>query len=164
MNKKTFLYVSFIAITGLFLFACTDDDKDTLPPAIDISAADAFPHNCDTLYLGETANLRFVVSDNAGLGSFSLQIHHNFNHHSHSTEVTECALQPEKAPVNPLVIIREIPVPEGQKEFLVTYSLPLPTEEAGQAIDTGDYHIYLNLTDITGWTTQRGISIKVLKR
>lgn len=166
MNTSTFLYIAFTAIAGLTFIACTDDDndQDTLLPSIDLSSVEAFPHNCDTLYLGETTNLRFVVSDNAGLGSLGLSIHHNFDHHSHSTEIEECAEQPEKTPVNPLALIIEIPLPVGQKEYKVNYPLFLTVSDAGGNLDTGTYHMYLNLTDITGWTTQRGISIKVLSR
>lgn len=160
MTIRIWLLSTFCALT---LLSCEkNNEKDTLHPTIDLTLADAYPTNCDTLYLGDTAQIKFLVSDNAGIGSLSISIHHNFDHHSHSTELTECALQPRKAPVNPLVIIEEIPIPEGQKEYTVNYPLPMPDVE--NAIDTGDYHVYLSLTDITGWTTQRGVSIKVLRK
>jgi len=88
--------------------ACNkENDIDKEKPVIDLSGPDAFPQNCDTIYFGESFNFNVLFSDNVELGSFSIDIHHNFDHHSHSTEVTECQLDSKKDSVNPLVLIQD---------------------------------------------------------
>ena len=98
---KTIGYV-ISSLLIVLLFASCDEGKniDVEKPYIDISSTESFPKNCDTLYFGEVFELKVLFADNEQLGSYSLGIHHNFNHHSHSTEVTECTLQPIKNPIS----------------------------------------------------------------
>lgn len=87
---KTKKIITIILIfAGIISFnACTKDDIDKEKPVIDLTIQDAFPVNCDTLYFGESFTMRMRFTDNAELGSYSIDIHNNFDHHSHSTEVT----------------------------------------------------------------------------
>jgi hypothetical protein len=151
---------AFIAgLTGVMFFtACSKDEKtvDTEYPVIDLSAADAFPKQCSELKRGETFTFKALLKDNVRLGSFSVDIHHNFDHHSHSTEVSNCMMDPVKVPVNPLLYIKSIPVPEGASNYNASVQIPIPAD-----IDPGDYHFMILLTDAEGWQTIRGLSIKI---
>lgn len=154
-----------IASFVLLATACSDDSEvDTTKPTIDISFTEAFPKNCETIYFGEAFVLKLRFSDNVELGSFSIDIHNNFDHHSHSTEVTECSLAPIKEPVNPFVLIEDYSIPTGLNEYETNISVLIPTENEGELLDEGDYHFFISLTDKEGWSAQKGLSIKMLHR
>lgn len=149
----------------MFFNACEkDEDIDTEKPTINNSFTGAFPVNCDTIYFGETFEVKLLFTDNVELGSYSIDIHNNFDHHSHSTEVTECNLDPIKDPVNPFVFIEDYDIPNGMTEYETNLSISIPSGNANGNYDEGDYHFFLSLTDAEGWSTQLGLSIKMLYR
>jgi len=162
MNKSFFLF--FALAIALFLSACNRDEIDKQKPEIDISLQNAFPLNCDTLYLGESFTVKMRFSDNLELGSYSIDIHHNFNHHSHSTEVNTCNFDPDKNPVNPFLYIQDFAIPDGLREYETNIQISIPDSNAQGMFDTGDYHFFISLTDKTGWSAQKGFSIKILER
>lgn len=154
-----------LLIMAISIFACSEnDDKDDQKPEIIMTGADVFPVNCDTLYFGEAFTFIIHFSDNQELGSYSISMHNNFDHHSHSTEVTECTLDPVKTPVNPLTFIEDYSIPEGTKEYDVNMSVEIPSGEGTELFDDGDYHFFISLTDDAGWSVQKGLSIKMLHR
>ncbi len=155
----------FILATFIFLFSCKKkEDTDNEKPVINLDFTDAFPQNCDTLYFGESFVLKMRFTDNVELGSFSMDIHNNFDHHSHSTEVTECSLDPIKDPVNPFLFIEDYNIAAGQSEYITSLSVSIPSGNKYGAYDEGDYHLFINLTDKEGWSSQKGLSIKMLHR
>jgi hypothetical protein len=161
MKAYYFLWAPFIVIV---LATSCENDIDREKPVIDLSIQDAFPVNCDTLYFGEAFEIKALFSDNAELGSYSIEIHHNFDHHAHSTEVTECDLDPVKNPVNPFLMIEEYAIPAGQMEYETDVSISVPASNGAGSFDEGDYHFFISLTDAEGWSTQKGLSIKILYR
>ncbi len=176
-NMKTIKKGLFISVFGkkawmtvflVFLFAvfnaCNNQETDDEKPEIDLTIADAFPVNCDTLYFGEDFSFQALLKDNVELGSYSIDIHNNFDHHSHSSEVTECELWPKKVPVNPFVFIDDYDIPQGSREYKTSQKITIPAGNGNGAFDEGDYHFYISLTDKEGWSTQKGLSIKILKR
>ena len=162
-----FQKLSFLVFLLLMIAfgACNDDNEvDQEKPLIDIGFTDAFPKNCDTIYFGETFALKLKFSDNFELGSYNISIHHNFDHHSHSTEVTECSLNPKKEPVNPLTFIQDFSIPDGTKEFETSEIVEIPDGNENGLFDDGDYHFFISLTDKEGWSAQKGLSVKMLHR
>lgn len=159
LNKTAFAILVLIA-----LFACTDDEIDDVRPTIDLSLEDAFPVNCDTIYFGESFEVRMLFSDNQELGSFSISVHNNFNHHSHSTEVVECALQPKKEAANPFNFIEDYSIPAGLTEYETDFAVNFPSGDENGDFDEGDYHFLISLTDKEGSSEQKGLSIKILHR
>lgn len=153
-----------ILILLLALISCGKKEIDKEKPVIDLSLADAFPVNCDTLYFGETFVFHAHFTDNAGLGSYSIDIHNNFDHHSHSTEVTECSLDPEKEPINPFTFINDYEMPDGLNEYETELYITIPSGNGSELFDAGDYHFFISLTDKEGWSQQKGLSIKILHR
>lgn len=163
MNTFRIMMISFLL--AMVSISCKKgDDIDKEKPVIDLSIQDAFPVNCDTLYFGEPFVLRMLFSDNAELGSFSIEIHQNFDHHSHSTEVTECTLDPVKDPVNPYNFIEDYAIPPGLTAYETDLSVFIPSANGDGSFDGGDYHFYISLTDKEGWSAQKGLSIKMLHR
>ncbi len=150
-------------LLGIFAFAfissCSSDNAeiDTEYPVIDISATDAFPIQCSTIERGKTFTFKATFNDNVELGSYSLDIHHNFDHHTHSTEVTTCETDAVKTPVKPMLFISNYTIPNGMKSYEATAQISIPAD-----VDPGDYHFMIRLTDKEGWQTLKGLSIKIL--
>lgn len=149
---------SLFILMMIFLASCGEDEKPLIDkeyPEIMIED-DSFPLQCSVIERGTTLEFKAYFSDNVELGSFSLDIHHNFDHHTHSTEVNSCDEDPVKSPVNPLLLIQTFTIPEGLKEYEGTAEIEIPAD-----IDPGDYHFLIRLTDQEGWQTLQGLSIKI---
>ncbi|MFB2121434.1 DUF4625 domain-containing protein [Parapedobacter sp. 2B3] len=144
-------------IISLALACSKDADTvDTEYPVIDGNFAEASPQQCGTIQRGETFIFRARFSDNVALGAFSLDIHNNFNHHSHSTEVEACDMEPVKTPENDFEYIKDINIPGAPKTYEAEVEIAIPAD-----IDPGDYHFMIKVTDATGWQTLRGLSVKI---
>jgi hypothetical protein len=158
-KSKTARFMLTTFVLAGFFTACSgsDDDKiDTEYPVIDISATNAFPIQCSEVTRGQKFTFKAKFTDNAALGSYSLDIHHNFDHHNHSTEVNDCTVEPIKKPVKPLLYINSVSIPDGPKSYDATQEINIPED-----IDPGDYHFLIRLTDKEGWQTIKGLSIKI---
>jgi hypothetical protein len=156
--KKKLIGIGLILIAAFS--ACKKDSNkeaiDTEYPEINVTAVNAFPKQCNTVKRGEKFMFRAQLSDNAQLGSVSVDIHHNFDHHTHSTEVESCSMDPKKTPVKPFLLIQSYSIPAGLKTYDVQQEIMVPAD-----IDAGDYHFMIRLTDKEGWQTIKGLSIKV---
>lgn len=155
MKQPVFLVLIFV----MSFISCDDLDKDMELPGIDLTSADAFPQNCVSVYRGESFEFRFVLTDNVELGSYSIEMHHNFDHHTHSTSPVQCEFDPVKQAVKPFLFIRDFIIPEGKKEYQATGTILIPSD-----VDTGDYHFMIRVTDKAGWQTFRGLSVKIVSR
>lgn len=157
--------ILYIAISFLLVIAACDPvEIDDQKPVVDLSMENAFPVSCDTLYLGENFTWKVRFTDNVELGSYSLEIHHNFDHHAHSTEPASCELDPVKETVNPFHTIMDFDIPSGSAEYTVNESIPIPLSDANGEFDPGDYHFFISLTDREGWSVQKGLNIKILRK
>lgn len=159
LSKFTVLLIFFI----IGLVSC-EKDIDTEKPEIENDFTASFPINCDTLYFNEAFTLKIKLTDNVELGSFSIGIHNNFDHHSHSTEVTVCSLAPKKDPINPFTFIEDFDIPNGLNQYETNLVLTIPSSNENGTFDEGDYHFFISLTDNEGWSAQKGLSIKMLYR
>lgn len=154
--KKTgYLILGLVMVFLLSNCKKETEEIDTSYPEI-IASASSFPQQCSIIKRGESFTFKAQVSDNVELGSMNIDIHHNFDHHSHSTEVNSCNMEAIKTPVKPYLLIREINIPAGQKHYEATATINVPAE-----IDPGDYHFLIRITDKAGWQTIKGISIKI---
>ncbi|MBX3253888.1 MAG: DUF4625 domain-containing protein [Chitinophagaceae bacterium] len=154
---KNLITVAVISV-AVFIAGCSKnkDAPDTEYPTADVTASSAFPRQCSELIRGQIFTATIPVADNVELGSVSIDIHHNFDHHSHSTEVEECNLDAVKTPENPLTLVKTIPIPAGNKTYTVTQEIEIPANA-----DPGDYHFMIRATDKEGWQTIKGLSIKI---
>jgi hypothetical protein len=127
-------------------------------PRIDLEIADAFPQACAQLPRGQVYQFKARFVDNTALGSFSLDIHNNFNQHSHSTEDSHCEFEAKKTPIKPHVYIESFSIPEGKAEYQAEVAFEIPED-----VDLGDYHFSIMLTDAAGWTTRKSLHIKIVE-
>lgn len=152
------------AVTAILFTACNKDETDQEKPVINLTADDSFPQNCDTLWLGETFTFRAVFTDNQELGSFSIEIHEDFDHHEHSTETEECEPMPDREPVNPFEYLQDFTIPQGLSHYEAEVEITIPETNDEGMLDEGDYHVFISLTDREGWSEQKGLSVKIMSR
>ncbi len=146
----------FIIALSLFFIGCDKDEIDNTPPAIEANYL-SFPENCSEIKRGENFTFKAKFTDDIELGSFGLDIHHNFDQHNHSTEPGVCPQDPIKSPSNPFVLIENHEIPAGLTTFEANVSVAVPND-----IDTGDYHFMIKVTDKAGWQTLKGLSVKII--
>lgn len=153
--KKLF---SLLAIIGILFLSCSKDKEeiDDIYPEISIDFEGAFPQNCDTLFRGESFTVVVKLSDNKELGSYSINLHHNFDHHNHSTEINQCVMGEEQTPVNPFLYNKAISIDAGTTNYTTNLQIEIPAD-----VDTGDYHFMVKVTDKEGWQTMKGLSLKI---
>jgi len=150
--NKLLIFVLF------FLVSCassTDDIDDEYPQILNADT-NTYPENCQVLYRNESFALEYLFKDNNELSSFSVEIHNNFDHHSHSTDITKCDVLENKKAINPFHFLQIYDLDSNTKEYRSKAFIFIPAD-----IDTGDYHLIIRLTDTTGWETIKGISINI---
>ena len=106
----------------------------------------------------ETYNFRAQVTDNKALAAYSLDIHHNFDHHTHDDQVTECNLDPIQSALKPLIYIENFTIAGGLTSYEINIAVTIPND-----IDTGDYHCAYSVTDETGWQSRTSIDLKIVE-
>lgn len=153
------LLLSLTLVLSVLLYSCSKTETDQEYPEIIMDQAGSFPLNCDTLCIGETFSFSALFTDNASLGSYSIEIHNNFDHHTHSTDIDACVIDPDKVPVNPFLTIQEFDIPAGLTRYEAMNEFAVP-----EGVDDGDYHFMIRLTDEEGWQSIKGISVKLVNR
>ncbi len=152
-------YFTYAAFVILFFASCTGDNepvvKDMEKPAI-VDGAMPSPINCEVYSKGDIIPFRYTFTDNVELGNFNIEIHNNFDHHSHSTSAGNCEFEEKKKPVNAWVYNKDFSIPSGSKTYEAVVDIPVPTD-----IDSGDYHFMIRLTDRSGSQQLKAVSIKV---
>lgn len=156
MKKHLFLVT---ALCVLMICGCQDEgDKDMEMPEITEEGITACPVDCEPFVRGDTIHVHYLFSDNAALGNFNIEIHHNFDHHTHSTSSAECEREENKTPVNPWVFNQDYAIPADSKNHETNVCIPIPAD-----IDPGDYHFMIRLTDRAGWQQLKAVAIKVIE-
>jgi|LAHS01.1.fsa_nt_gb hypothetical protein len=156
----TTLGTACCAAVLLFASCGGDDDqptiKDTENPVIALHKETDSPLNCDVYHLGDKIYFDYTFTDDIELGSYVLEIHPNFDHHTHANEKIECEPDPKKEDTNGWKKSWNGTIPKGSKEFHAKMELEIPSN-----IETGDYHFMIRLTDQAGHQQLKGIAIKI---
>tara|TARA_R110002049_G_scaffold93815_5_gene231585 strand:- start:2294 stop:2773 length:480 start_codon:yes stop_codon:yes gene_type:complete len=158
MNFKI-KHIYFFLLVSLIVSCSSEDspDKDEDKPSISINYNEGFPQACAQLVKGQTYNFRAQVTDNTSLASYNLNIHHNFDHHTHDDQGAICELEPVKQAINPLIYMENFSIENGVTSYEINISVTIP-----DTIDTGDYHCAYSVTDATGWQSRTSIDIKIV--
>ena len=144
---------------GLFSCSSNDEEIDSQKPTITDEGIVAMPENCQVYHLGDIIPVRYVLKDNVGLGSYNIEIHNNFDHHSHSTEAGECPLDEKKeAAANVWKYNKDFKIPVGTLTYIIGQDIQIPAN-----VQPGDYHFMIRTTDITGYQELKSISIKLIQ-
>ena len=156
MMNQYYRLAMLLLVVGFTSCQSKEDEIDTQPPVIDMAFADAFPQQCEVLQRGETYSIVALFTDNSRLGSYSLDIHHNFDHHTHDDQGTQCELDAVKSAINPMILMENRPVEGGPRSFEIEISVAIPL-----VVDPGDYHCAFSVTDRNGWQGRTSVDIKI---
>lgn len=159
---KKFLYTFFAIFYLLNITSCSkDDDKssatDTEKPTFE--STNATPVDGQEFKLGDVIKVYQTFSDNVELGSFNIEIHNNFDGHSHSTESNSkrSILKHEHGDVeNAWVYNKDFEIPAGLKNYTSELEIKIP-----DTIAQGDYHFVIRLTDKAGWQAFKAVELEV---
>ena len=152
-SMKNKLILLLCALAG----ACSSPSKDITPPEILPQGDFASPVNCQVFTRGALLPFAYAFSDDVELGSYNLEIHNNFDHHTHSTEAGECQQEPVKKPANAWIFNQSYEIPAGSTVFEATHSISIPSD-----IDPGEYHFMIRVTDASGWQEIKSVAIRIL--
>ncbi len=152
--KKNILTISLLC--ALCACSSSDDTKDTQQPVITEQGVTADPIDCQVYQRGQVIPFNYVFTDDTELGAYNIEIHNNFDHHTHSTSATECTMEAQKQPVKPWVYNQDFTIPAGQQQYTARIDIPIPAD-----IDPGDYHFMVRLTDRAGWQQLKAVAIKI---
>jgi hypothetical protein len=163
-TQDKLLVMTGILLVFLSFQGCNKTEIDQEKPSILLSASETSPANCDTLWIGEPFVLNMVFTDNVSLGAYTVDLHHNFDHHSHSTETVLCTFDPQKQPINPYLLIRDFSIPEGLQWYQCNDTMMIPGSSQQGDWDEGDYHLSVSVTDREGWSTYKAFHVKLFRR
>jgi len=152
---------SYILLILILLGACSSDDsvtKDEEKPVITINYDGGFPKACEQLKRGETYIFKAKATDNQALAAYSLNIHNNFDQHTHDDQEENCVLDDKKDADNPLLVNENYTIEGGPSSYELQIEMFIPTD-----VDTGDYHCTYSVIDETGWQAQTSIDIKIIE-
>lgn len=156
--KKSVLILGSI----LSVLACRSENEnhDQEKPIIVSNYAENFPTSCATIKRGESFTFKAQFTDNVELGSYNVEIHHNFDKHKHDTEIASCPNEDPKRtekPTNPFKFNESYSIPSGRQSFSVSHKIEVPAN-----VDTGDYHFHLKVVDKAGFHSIKAVSIKII--
>lgn len=156
--KKSILMTTLLC--ALCACSSSDDDaqKDMQQPVITDQGITANPIDCQVYQRGQTIPFHYVFTDDSELGAYNIEIHNNFDHHTHSTSSVECPMDAQKQPVKPWVYNRNYTIPAAQRQYDARVDIPIPAD-----IDPGDYHFMVRLTDRAGWQQLKAVAIKIVE-
>ena len=157
MKRKNILSIMLLCA----LCACSSDDdepqKDMLQPVISDTGIVADPIDCQVYHRGDVIPFHYLFTDDTELGAYNIEIHNNFDHHTHSTSSVECPVDVKKDPVKPWIFRQDYTIPAGQRSYDARHDIQIPAD-----IDTGDYHFMVRLTDHAGWQQLHAVAIKII--
>lgn len=158
MKKKIIPLLLFITC----FLACSSEDTitenqpDKQKPTISINYENGFPKSCEVLNKDKTYIIKVMVSDNLGLASYAIDIHNNFDHHTHDDQGSKCDLDPIKKSENPWIYMENFAIESSPKTYEINQSITIPNDK-----DIGNYHCQISVIDVTGWQSRTSIDIKI---
>ena len=154
---KTIKVVFALALAAILSTSCGGDKEEyTGKPVISDEGITANPIDCQQYKRGETITFQYKFHDAMELGSYNIEIHHNFDHHTHSTSITDCPFEANKTPVHPFVFNQNYDISAGKQDYVAKTEIKIPAD-----VDPGDYHFMIRVTNKAGWQEIKGISIKI---
>jgi hypothetical protein len=152
--------IGIIIFNALLIVGCSNNDedlKDLEKPTITVAYKNGFPKSCSTLQRGKEHIVSVKVSDNLALASYGIDVHNNFDHHTHDDQGEKCELNSVKSPKNPFVYLVNKDIVGNVKQFEIKHVLKIPAN-----VDIGDYHCQISVVDVTGWQSRTSLDIKIV--
>lgn len=132
---KKFFILSILSAGLMFSFtACDkDDDADTTRPVIELDE----PEDGDELLIGAAVHFECDFSDDVMLGSYMIEIHNNFDGHSHQSN--------KSASLEPFFFKKSYELTNLRNAHVHHHDVVIPENAA-----PGNYHLVVYCTDAAG--------------
>lgn len=106
---------------------------------------------------GDVIPFRYRFADNEELGNYNIEIHNNFDHHTHGTQEKSCGPdKTERNAKNAFYYNQDFSIPRGSKAYDASQEIQIPA-----TVEPGDYHFVIRVTDQTGNQQLRAMAIKI---
>ncbi|MDR3252152.1 MAG: DUF4625 domain-containing protein [Tannerella sp.] len=138
MRIFKYLFTVSFAISALSLSTSCDTESDTTPPVINLIE----PENDELLHIGGEVHFEMELSDDEGLKSYKVEIHNNFNSHTHELTVRSAG---EDENTTPFAFNKSWDV-SGKKNASIHHLEIVIPENA----TPGHYHFMVYCTDEAG--------------
>lgn len=161
MKNIRIVLVMLLLVT---FFSCSKDKdgdvgKDLTKPTVTLNYEGGFPTSCVELKRGQKFTVKAKISDNVGLDSYAIDIHNNFDHHTHDNQGSKCKLEPIKnATKQTFKFLENYTIKNKPKDYEISQTIAIPADS-----DTGDYHCSISVTDVTGWSVNTSVDIKIVE-
>lgn len=134
--KTKIYFTAILVISVLTFFSCNKDDSDTTKPVIDLHE----PAEGQALLIGSEKGVHFEMdlSDDVMLKSYKIDIHNNFDHHSHGVTRAE-------GDKIPFTFNRSYDVSGKKNIHIHHHDIVIPANAK-----PGDYHLMVYCTDAAG--------------
>lgn len=142
-----------LIVAAVFLTSCSSDDDaapDTQKPTISIIE----PHNDEEIAPGGELHFEALFTDNVELASYKIEIHDDFDDHTHSQLKGSHDL-------NPWSFEQVFQIPAGQTSFEAVQHIDIPTMINGELISEGIYHLGVYVTDTSGNEEQAFVTLHI---
>lgn len=133
---KHLKFFAMLVLGTSLLVACKKDDADTTKPEIVLNE----PADGDTLFIGYDTHLEMDLSDNVKLKSYKVDIHNNFDNHSHTKSDVAGAW----------TFTKSWDVSGLKNTHIHHHEIEVPDSVGGVPIAAGNYHFMLYCTDEAG--------------
>lgn len=141
-----------------------DDDKDMTYPEISTQGIDACPLGCEEYRRGDMIPFNYLFTDDTELGSFNVEIHNNFDHHTHSTSSVDCDEHEDHDGnevhdvANAWVYNQDFSIPADTRSYCARFDIEVPANAA-----FGPYHFMIRVTDAAGWQQICSVEIHIVE-
>lgn len=140
--KPTYIFITAVFATILTFTSCEDNDIDNTQPVITIGE----PANGETLYIGSDVHFECDFSDDVELRSYKIEIHSNFDGHTHEKSASFSADEE-----TPFSYTNSWTFDEGLKNAHVHHhEIVIPENINGIPVAHGNYHFGIYCTDAAG--------------
>ncbi|WP_423127892.1 DUF4625 domain-containing protein [Gaoshiqia sp. Z1-71] len=140
--KNTCLFMTVFFISVFIFSSCSDDDLDSTPPSILVSA----PVDDEIVYIGGDIHFECEFSDDIELHSYKIEIHNNFDEHNHNKSASI-----EEDEEKPFSYTKTWTFEQGQKNSHVHHhEISIPETIDGLPVAHGAYHFGIYCTDAAG--------------
>lgn len=140
MKNFPLIFSLFFILAVAGFYSCEEDDADTQEPVIQLMA----PEDGTVLYAGGDIHFEVEFEDDTELRSYKVDIHSNFDGHTHKGTLTA-------GEGHPWSYQQSWDFEPGKKNTHVHHhEIVVPETIEGEPIATGDYHFMVYCTDAAG--------------
>lgn len=152
MKTRLRLFLPVFIAAVLFTSCSEDDDAviDTEAPEITINE----PHDGDAIAPGSEMHFEATFSDNVELRSYKIEIHSDFDEHTH-------AMYKSSHDVNPWSYEETFIIPAGRTTYDSDRHIDIPLEFNEAPISEGRYHLGVYVTDVAGNEAQAFLEFEI---